>query len=172
MARLVDSEVTKLVWLPGDATVIADIKAPTVTELADAVDITCFVLKNYEVRADGSNTTNESAVCDGAEGAVPTSKKYTGNLPLFRDFVVATGIPDTTDLLEVFHEDYPQGYFIRRVGKPQESAFAAADVLDIYHFSGDVPQIQGGTGEGFLKMTVPLLPTGKFTTKAVVAAGA
>ncbi|WP_029135324.1 phage tail tube protein [Nakamurella lactea] len=168
MARLVDSEVTKLVWLAGDATVIADIKAPTVTELTAAVDITCYVLKNYEVRADASDTTDESAVCDSAAGAVPTRKKYTGNLPLFRDFA-STGLPDTTDLLAVFHEDYPQGYFIRRVGKPQETAFAATDVLDIYHFSGDVPQIQGGTGEGFLKMTVPLLPTGKFTTKAVVA---
>lgn len=171
MARLVDTDVTKLVWLPGGREVIADVKAPKLTELnaATAKDITCFVLKNYEVRADGSNTTNESAVCDTAEGTVPTMKKYTGNLPLFRDFA-ATGAPSTTDPLVTFTEDYPQGYFVRRVGKPQETPFAVGDIVDVYHFIADVPQIQGGTGDGFLKATVPLMSTGTFTTHGVLVA--
>lgn len=171
MARLVDTDVTKLVWLRGGREVIADVKAPKLTELnaAAATDITCFVLKNYEVRADGSNTTNESAVCDTAEGTVPTMKKYTGSLPLFRDFAT-TGIPSATDPLTLFTEDYPQGYFVRRVGKPQETAFAVGDVVDVYHFIGDVPQIQGGTGDGFLKATVPLMSTGTFTTHGVLVA--
>ncbi len=172
MARLVDVNVTKLVWVPGDRSVIADIKAPKLaTELtgANVVDITCFVLNSYEVRADGSNTTTESAVCDNAEGTVPTMRKYTGSLPLFRDFS-STGTPTTADPLIIFTEGFPQGYFVRRVGKPQETPFAVADIADIYHFTSDVPQIQGGTSQGFLKATVPLLATGRFTTRAVIAA--
>lgn len=170
MARLVDINVTKIVWLPGDRNVIATITAPKLaTELTGNVDITCFLLNSYEVRADGSNTTTESAVCDNGEGTVPTMRKYTGNLPLFRDYA-ATGLATTTDPQTLFNEGFPQGYIIRRIGKPQEAPFAVADVVDIYHFTADVPQLQGGTAQGFLKMTVPLLPTGKFTTKATIAA--
>lgn len=172
MARLVDIDVTKLVWVPGGREVIADIKAPKLTELngAAAKDITCFVLKSYEVRADGSNTTTESAVCDSAEGTVPTMRKYMGNLPLFRDFAVSTGLATTADPLVIFTEDFPQGYFVRRTGKPQETPFAVGDVVDVYHFTADVPQIVGGTGQGFLKATVPLLSSGTFTTHGVVVA--
>lgn len=178
MARLVDINVTKIVWLPGDRSVIATITAPKLsTELSTpgtppvpaGMDITCFVLNSYAVTADPSNTTTESAVCDNAEGTVPTMRKYSGNLPMFRDFA-ALGVPSATDPTTIFTEGFPQGYIIRRVGKPQETPFAVADVVEIYHFTADTPQISGGTQAGFLKMTVLLLPTGKFTTKAVIAA--
>lgn len=171
MARLVDINVTKLVWVPGDRSVIADITAPKLaTELTTgAVDITCFVLNNYALTADPSNTTTESAVCDNAEGTVPTMRKYSGNLPMFRDFA-ALGVPSTTDPTTIFTEGFPQGYVVRRTGKPQEAPFAVGDIVEIYHFTADTPQIMGGAAAGFLKVTVLLLPTGRFTTHAVVAA--
>lgn len=167
MPRMVDQGKTKLVWVPGDAG-IADVSAPTATELNGGVDLTCIMVSSYEVRADGSDTTNERAVCETANVVAPTIQNYMGNLILFRQFDDTTGAPEADDPINTF--DYTTlGWFVRRLGKPYSSVFASTDQVEVYKFMSDTPQIQGGTGEGYLKATVPLLQQGQFDIKAQVA---
>lgn len=164
---MVDQGRTKLTWVPGDAG-IANPAVPTTVELAAGVDVTCIMVSTYEVRADGSETTNERAVCETANVVAPTVQNYMGNLNLFRQFDATTGAAEVDDALNLF-EFGEVGWFVRRVGKPYTTAFAASDVVEVYKFMADTPQIQAGTGEGNLKATVPLFPQGVFDLKAVVA---
>jgi len=100
---------------------------------------------------------------------VPTIGNYEGSLVLFRDFTA--GVPTSNvDLLDTFSGSGQTGFLVRRVGKPAASAVAAADVVDVFKFMTDNPQVAGGTGEGYLKMTVPLLQQGAFKVGAVVTA--
>lgn len=170
MPKLVDQAVTKLVWVPGDAG-ITDVSAPTVAQLTGGtvVDLTCLMVSTYEVRPDASDTTNERAVCESANTVAPTVKNYMGNLILFRQFDASTGVPEADDPMNTF-EFGTLGWFVRRVGKPYSTAFVATDVVEVYKFMSDEPQPAAGSGEGYLKLTVPLLQQGTFDTKAVVAA--
>lgn len=167
MPRMVDQGVTKLFWVPGNAG-IANAAAPTTTELNLGVDLTCIMVSTYEVRADASDTTNERAVCETANVVAPTIQNYMGNLALFRQLDATTGVPETDDPINTF-EYGALGWFVRRLGKPYTTAWTAADQVEVYKFMSDTPQIQGGTGEGYLKATVPLLQQGTFDLKAVVA---
>lgn len=167
MPRMVDQGKTKLVWVPGDSG-IASVAAPTTVELTAGTDVTCLMVSTYEVRADGSETTNERAVCETANVVAPTIQNYMGNLILFRQFDDTTGAAEVDDALNIF-EYASIGWFVRRLGQPYTTAFAATDVVEVYKFMSDTPQIQGGTGEGYLKATVPLLQQGTFDLKAVVA---
>lgn len=167
MPRMVDQGKTKLYWVPGDAG-IASAAAPTTTELDAGVDITCLVVSTYEVRADASDTTNERAVCEVANVVAPTIQNYMGNLVLFRQFDAVTGALEADDATSLF-EFGEVGWFVRRLGKPYSTAWTAGDVVDVYKFMVDNPQVQGGTGEGYLKATIPLLQQGTFDLSAIVA---
>lgn len=168
MPRFVDNGVTKLYWVEGD-TGITDVSAPTVAQLNAGVDVTCSMVSTYEVRADASDTTNERAVCETANVVAPTIKNYMGNLVLFRLINASTFVPETGDPINVFEYGIV-GWFVRRLGAAFDVAWAANDQVEVYKFMSDVPQIQGGTGEGYLKATVPLLQQGTFDIKAIVAA--
>lgn len=165
--RMVDLGVTRLTWVPGD-TGIADVNAPTTAELnaAGAVDLSCVMVSTYEVRADGSDTTNERAVCETANTDTPTVRNYMGNLVMFRQF--ADGVPETDDAIEVFSEEGVLGWFVRRLGYAYDVAYADGQIIEVYKFLSDVPQIQGGTGEGYLKATVPLFKQGTFKIRSVI----
>jgi hypothetical protein len=168
LPRMVDNGVTKLYWVAGEDG-IADASAPTVAELDAGVDITCITVSTYEVHADASDTTDERAVCETANVVAPTIKNYTGELVLFRQIDATTFVPETDDPINVF-EFGEIGWFVRRLGAAYDTAWAANDQVETYKFMSDVPQIQGGTGEGYLKATVPLLQQGTFDIKAIVAA--
>lgn len=168
MPRMVDNGVTRLTWIAGE-TGIGDPSAPTVAELTAGVDLTCVMVSTYEVRADASDTTNERAVCETANNVAPTVQNYMGNLPLFRQIDDTTGAPEAEDALNVF-EFKEIGWFVRRLGKAYDAAYVATDVVEVYKFMVDTPQPGGGTGEGYLKATIPLLQQGTFDLKAVVAA--
>lgn len=165
--RMVDQGVTKLTWIPGEDA-IADATAPTAVELnaAEAVDLSCIMVSTYEVRADGSETTNERAVCETANTVTPTIQNYMGNLVLFRDLV--SEVPGPDDLTEVFTQAGVLGWFVRRTGKAYTDAYVDGDVVEVYKFLNDVPQLSGGTGEGYLKGTVPMFPQGVFDVAATV----
>lgn len=167
MPRMVDQGKTKLYWVPGE-TGIVNAAAPTTTELNLGVDITCLVVSSYEVRPDGSETTNERAVCETANVETPTVQNYMGTLPIFRQFDATTGVPETDDALNIW-EFGEVGWFVRRLGKPYTTAWTAGDQVEVYKFMVDTPQPGGGSGEGYFKATVPLLQQGTFDVTAVVA---
>lgn len=168
MARKVDQGVTKLLWVPGD-TGIVDESAPTLLELTDGavLDITCLTVTTYEVRADASDTTNERAVCDVANVVAPTVSNYMGNLVLFRDYDDTANAFTLDDALSRFALA-ELGWFVRRLGLSKDTALADGQQVETYKFMPDNPQIQGGTGEGYLKATVPLLQQGKFDLRAII----
>lgn len=169
MPRRVDQGITKIHWVQGDAG-ITNVLAPTTAQLnaGTSIDITCLLLSTYEVMADASDTTNERAVCETANVVAPTIQNYKGNLPLFRQYDDVTNLPESDDTLNIFTFG-AIGWFVRRLGKPFSSAWAVGDVVDVYKFMCDVPQVAGGTGEGYLKATVPLLQQGTFSVKSIVA---
>lgn len=166
MPRLVDQGVTKLLWVPGEDG-ISDIAAPTLTELAAGVDLTCQMVTTYEVRPDGSDTTNERAVCETSNVVTPTVQNYMGRFELFRQWDSSANEWETEDVLE-YLEYGDLGWFVRRLGLPQDTDYAADQVVEVYKFMVDSPQTQGGTGSGYLKATVPLLQQGSFRLKSTV----
>lgn len=171
MPKKVDIGITRLAWVRGD-TGIADYRAPELAELnAEGVrDLTCMMVTSYEVRMDGSDTTNERAVCQTNNVTTPTIGNYMGNLVLFRDWdETDPGNPDWSadDVLEWL--DYlDAGWFVRRFGLPFDADWALGQKVETYKFIADNAQTNGGIGDGFLKATVPLLPQGTATTRAVI----
>lgn len=168
MPRFVDQGKTKLFWVPGDTT-ITNVSAPTVSQLnTTGIDLTCLMVSTYEVMPDASDTTNERAVCETANVVAPTIQNYKGNLVLFRQFDSSTYAPETDDALNIFTYT-ALGWFVRRIGTPYTTAWTVGNVVECYKFMSDSPQPNGGQGDGYLKVTVPLLPQGSFDVKAVVA---
>lgn len=168
MPRLVDQGVTRLTWVPG-VSGITTITAPTLAQLATGRDLTCLMVSTYEVRMDGSDTTSERAVCEEANVDAPTMKNYMGRFELFREWDDALLAWETDDVLQWL--DYKDvGYFVRRLGFSKDTAYAAGQQVEVYKFMADEAQTQGGTGQGYLKATVPMLKQGSATTRAVVAA--
>lgn len=165
MPRIVDLGVTKYAW----ADTIANVAAPTTAELTGATELSSLVVTTTAVGPTASDTVNERSVTDTSNAVVPTVGNYEGNLVLFRDFTA--GVPTSgTDPMETFGAAGVVGYLIRRLGKPASDAFAAADKVEVYKFMTDTPQPQGGTGDGYLKLTVPLLQQGSFSVNATVGA--
>jgi hypothetical protein len=148
---------------------IADINAPTVTELTAGRDLTCLMVSTYEVRMDGSDTTSERAVCETSNVDVPTMGNYTGRFELFRQWDDVTEAWETADVLQ-WLDPKDVGYFVRRLGFAHDDAYAAGQQVEVYKLMADEAQIQGGTGQGYLKATVPMFKQGSATTRAVVAA--
>lgn len=164
MPRIVDLNVTKYVWVPGD-TGIADVNAPSAAAITGGTDISQYVVSTTSVGPTASDTVNERSITDTANVVVPTIGNYEGTLVLFRDF--ASGVATEDDLLETFQAG-TVGWLVRRVGKASTAAVASADVVEVYKFLTDNPQVSGGTGEGYLKLTVPLLQQGQFNVAATV----
>ena len=165
MPRIVDLGVTKYAWVD----TIADVNAPTAAELTAGTDISTFVVTTTSVAPAASDTVNERSVTDVANVVVPTVGNYEGTLVLFRDFTA--GAPSGTDPLDtLFADQGTVGYLVRRTGKPAGDAFIATDRVDVFKFMTDNPQVTSGTGEGYLKATVPLLQQGVFAINATVAA--
>lgn len=168
MPRLVDQGVTRLDWVLGDDG-IADIEAPTLAELATARDLTCLMVSTYEVRFDASDTTSERAVCETANVDAPTMENYMARFELFRQWDPDLLAWETSDPLEWL--TYKSvGYFVRRLGFAKDVAYAAGQKVEVYKLMADRAQVQGGTGQGYLKATVPMLKQGSATLNAVVAA--
>lgn len=168
MPRLVDQGVTRLTWVPGTDG-IADIAAPTLAELATGRDLTCLMVSTYEVRMDGSDTTSERSVCETSNTDAPTMSNYMGRFELFRQWDDSLEAWETADVLQ-WLEYKDLGFFVRRLGQSYDTAYASGDQVECYKFMADNAQIQGGTGQGYLKATVPMLKQGSATTAAVVAA--
>lgn len=168
MARKVDLGVTKLLWVPGEEG-IAVAAAPETAELSapGVLDLSCLMVTTYEVRADTADTTSERAVCETANVVTPTIANYMGNLILFRDWDDSANEFTMTDALVTFTLGHV-GWFVRRLGFPHATAVADGQQVETYKFMSDHAQVQGGTGEGYLKATIPLHQQGTFDVRAIV----
>ena len=166
MARLIDLAVTKVAWVA----TIANVAAPAAaTELNAGTtrDLGPYLTTNYSVGMEDSDTVSERSITESAEIQVPTIQKYAGMLELFRDF--SAGAPTATDFTAWFAGANETGYIVRRVGLASTTAFASGQKLEVYKFVADPPKLTGGTGSGYVKGTVKLLPQGVFSLTATAA---
>jgi hypothetical protein len=171
VARLVDLGVTKVVWVP-DSVGIAVLASPDASAELNAAgtkDLGPYLTTAYRVGMEDPDTVSEKSVTETANIQVPTVNKYSGMLELFRDFT--TGAPTAgTDFTSFFAGANELGYIVRRIGLPSATAFAAGHKVEIYKFIADSPKFTGGTGSGYVKGTVKLLPQGVFALSATVVA--
>jgi hypothetical protein len=156
--RVVDLGISRSWWV----TTVAAFPAITATEVTAGVELTPYLLTDYKVGMGGSKSVNEMGVGDLADINVPTIKTYAGSLHLFRSIIVSTGLAGTDDLLATFPAGGATGYFVRRTGPLATVAATTGQVVEAYKFISDAPDIESGTGSGFLKMTVPLFSIGVF----------
>lgn len=169
MARTVDLNVTRYDWIVGDAGLTTP-DAPKVTELtaAGAKQISPFVVTTTQVGPTSSDTVSEKGITDTSNVSVPTIGNYEGNLVLFRD--LDAGVPSADDPWDIFTGAGVLGWLVRRIGLPASTAYAVGQKVEVYKFMTDNPQPSGGQGDGYLKLTVPLLQQGTFATNVATVA--
>lgn len=167
MPRMVDLNITTYWWLPEAS--ITDPDAVSAALLTAAANISEYVVGSTRIGATASDTVSEKGITDVANVVVPTVGNYEGNLVAFRDF--AAGVPTADDVLTtIAAASGVVGWIIRRVGMASTAAAVAAQDVEVYKFMTDNPQTSGGTGEGFLKATIPLLQQGVFRTSTALVA--
>jgi len=167
MPRIVDLGVTGYWWLSGVSSLTTP-SAPKVTDLSTAKNISPYVVTTTSINPTASDTVNERAVTDVSNAVVPTVGNYEGNLVLFRDFT--SNEPSENDLAATFTKG-TFGWILRRLGKPHTTNLATGDEVDVFLFMCDAPQKSGGQGDGYLKLTVPLLQQGQFYLDTTIVSG-
>lgn len=166
MPRIVDLNVTTYWWIPSTA---GDLSEVTTAALTAAANISKYVVSTTNIGPTASDTISERGITDVANVVVPTVGNYEGNLVLFRDYTA--GKPSADDpLTTIASESGELGWVVRRVGKASTEVAAAADVVEAYLFLTDNPQVSSGTGDGYLKATLGLLPQGVFSTSITLVA--
>lgn len=179
MARLADSNITKVVAVVGGVT---DINNPTAEELNSAVDITCALVEGYTLGMTASDTReSRRSVCDTGNVANRGAANYEGSLEFFRE-----GDPEATEnesaylrAAKLFSDADIVVDIVRRGGvpdapesaKPQSEPFVEGDVVEIYGFVTDYPQTRTGqNANADATFTVPLFQQSRFNTRATVVA--
>lgn len=171
-ARLVDSDITKLVVVPGG---VADVNKPTVTEFNEGIDITCAVVAGYTLGMTDSNTIEGRSVCDKGNTTDYGSANYEGNLQFFLE-------ADEDETAETSAYKRAADFFttrgiqfdiIRRIGKPHDVDGSADDKVEVFGFTTDYPQFTSGAeGDAYATFTQPLGQQSRFSEgKVALVAG-
>lgn len=167
MPRMIDLNATTYWWVA--AASITDAAAVSAALLTSTNNISTYVVASTKIAPAPSDTISEKSITDVANCVVPVTGNYEGTLVAFRDFTA--GVPTATDVLTtVASVAGVAGWIVRRVGFASTVAAAAAQVVEVYKFMTDNPQPSAGSGEGYIKATIPLLPQGVFVTASVLVA--
>lgn len=165
MARMIDLNITTYWWVP--AASITDPSAVSAALLTADANISRYVHASTRIQPTNSDTVSEKSITDVANAVIPTVGNYEGNLVLFRDMV--DGAPTANDpLTTIAGAAGVSGWIVRREGIASSAAAAAAEVVEAYLFTTDNPQRSGGTGDGYLKATIPLHPGGSFDANSTL----
>ena len=161
MARMVDLATTTYWWVPG-STVPA-----TAASVTAGVNISQYVVASTKVAPASSDTVSEKSITDTSNAVVPIIGNYEGNLVLFRD--LTAGVATANDpLTTIGAASGVVGWIVKRVGFASTVAAAAAQKVDRYLFMTDTPQKSGGEGDGYLKVTIPLLQQGTYSVEVAL----
>lgn len=162
-ARLVDSDITKLVVVPGG---VANVNAPTVEEFNSGIDITCAVVAGYTLGFTDSNTIEGRSVCDTGNVVNYASANYEGNLQFF----VEADEDETEEgsaylRAENFFTDRNIKFdLIRRIGKSHDEEGEAGDKVEVFGFVTDYQQrTSGADGDAYATFTQPLGQQSRFS---------
>lgn len=133
--------------------------APTITELAAGIDLSCKVLQdNFLFGATDSDKVAEKALCDTANSNALGASNYQAGFTIWRQFDETSGGFDATEdagFEAVKEKGTTLWLYARQTDKEAVEAFVAAD--EIYlgaEVVTDEPQrVDGG---GFIKYRIPL----------------
>lgn len=168
MPRTADLGLTTYWWIPG-VDGIANPDAVSAAVLTSLLNVSANVVTTTSVNATSSDTISEKGITDTANSSVPTIGNYEGQLELFRD--LAAGVPSANDpLTTIGKASGIVGWVVRREGFANTVAAAVGQFVDVFLFMTDTPRKSGGTGNGFLKVTVPLLAQGVFRIETALVA--
>lgn len=162
-ARLVDSDITKLIVVPGG---VANINAPTVAELQGGIDITCAVVAGYTLGMTGSDTIDGKSVCDKGNVTNFASANYAGELTFFVE-------ADEDETPETSAYKRAADYFVtrdiqfdlfRRIGQSHDVAVKEDDLVEGFGFVTDYPQYASGAdGNNYATFMQPLGQQSRFS---------
>lgn len=168
MSRIIDLNVTTYWWIPGDAG-IANPDAVSAAVLTASANISALLHPSTSVNPTASDTVSEKGITDVANTSTPIIGNYEGTLVAFRD--MTAGVPTALDLLTKIGKTAGiVGWVVRRKGFASNTAAAATQLVDVFKFATDTPQVSGGQGDGMLKTTIPLLPQGVFRIETALVA--
>ena len=167
MPRMIDLNATTYWWVV--ASDITNAAAVSAAKLASTNNISAYVVSSTKVAPAASDTISEKSITDVANCVTPVTGNYEGTLVAFRDFTA--GVPTATDVLTtVAGTAGVAGWVVRRTGFASTVAAAAGQIVEVYKFMTDNPQPSAGSGEGYIKATIPLLPQGVFNTASTLVA--
>ena len=166
--KMLNTANRKLVWVP----TIANIAAPTATELNAGVEITCLVTAaDFVLGVTSNETINDPAVCDDINTSVPLRANVEASMNFFRFKDAADDLGWTT-----FTEMGLQGYLVQRIGQIEDTErqedvpFVAADQVQVYEAVTHDPRIMSPATAGYEKFGMTFSVARK-NERAVVAAG-
>lgn len=155
MARIVDLNVTTYWWVAGET------EPTTAAAVTAGKNISQYTASTTDINPDASDTVSEKGITDTSNSAVPIIGNYHGTLVLFRD--LTAGAPTADDpMTTIGAVSGVVGWIVRREGYASTVAATAAQKVDRFKFMTDSPQTSGGTGQGYLKVTIPMLQQGTF----------
>ena len=161
MPRMVDLAATTIVWVSGETEPV------TAAAVTAGKNISEYVVASTKVAPASSDTVNEKSITDTSNAVVPIIGNYEGNLVLFRD--LTAGAPTANDpMTTIGAASGVVGWIVKRVGYTSTTAMAAAQKVDRYKFMTDTPQPSGGEGDGYLKVTIPMLQQGVYRLQAAL----
>lgn len=169
--KLLTDASRKLVFVP----TIADVSAPTVTELTGAgvVELSCMVTAaNFQLGATGDDPISDPALCATSNSSVPGRTNYEGAMDFYRWRETADDTPWTTFTAKGLH-----GYLVQRIGQVPEGTkahtveFAASDEVQVYEVLTNTPQIMSPADAGYEKFRQVFSIQDNVNERAVVAAG-
>lgn len=166
--KMLNTANKKLVWVP----TLADPKAPTTTELAAGVELSCVVTRaDYQFGITGNEQIVEPALCDDIDAGVPGNATVEAAMNFYRFKENADDIAWTT-----FTGRGLYGYLVERTGqildgeRQEDMPFVASDEVQVLYAITNDPQVQSPSTAGFEKFRMVFSPQRHYP-RAIVAAG-
>lgn len=166
--KMLNTANRKLVWVP----TIANLAAPTATELNAGVELTCLVTAaDFSLGITGNETITDAALCDDIDTSVPGRATAEATMNFFRFKDAADDLGWTTFTGKGLH-----GYLVQRIGqitdvqRQEDQPFVAADEVQIYEATTHDPRIMSPATAGYEKFGMTF-SVGQLNERAVVAAG-
>ena len=149
----------------------ANRSAVTITELADAIPLSCAILRTgYRLSPTGSDTLNEPALCETGNSVTFGASNYEATMTLFR-YLTEAGLsdPDQDIAWETFVEKGIAVDLIERIGPPAAKDWAEGDPYRLFPVITDDPQ-QPTDLTGYQKFVQPFGVQGGVVLRGEVAA--
>lgn len=149
-----------------------DLKALTVTDMADATKASCHIMKEaYQLGATGQATIPGNLMCKPGEGQAPGAITWAGNLVIPR-FLDDDGLPDATadEIYSLFKTPGTKLVLVEREGPAEDAEWAEGQEYSVYEVETLQPLPPSDRFAGYIRRTVPLAVSTGHTDCVIAAA--